>query len=67
MSSGGLTLDSAQHERACSLAMMMQAIVMGDGKKVLSFNPATRAMFIKSMDELIEILRVGQAFSDDAD
>lgn len=64
MSNGGLTLDPIQHERACSLAMMMQAIVMGDGKKALPFNPTTRAMFIKSMDELIEILRVHQAFSD---
>lgn len=67
MSNGGLVLSSEQHERVCALAMMLQSIVMGDGKKALSFNAVTRSMFITSMDELIEILQVRDAFSDDGD
>lgn len=63
MSNGDFVLTSDQHQKVCGLAMMLQAIVLGDGKKALAFDSASRAMFIASMDELIAILKVEKAFS----
>lgn len=62
MSNVGLTLSPEEHQRAVMLAISLQAIVMGDGIQPLKLNAKSRADFIKSMDELISLLRMRDAF-----
>lgn len=62
MSNVGLMLTGEQHRKAAELALMLQSVVMGDGRTALKFNAATRAEFMRWMDELIGLLEVGRAY-----
>lgn len=62
MSDVGLTLSFEQHKKAAELALMLQSVVMGDGRTALKFNATTRAEFMSWMDELIGLLEVGRAY-----